>query len=276
MKPFVWEDTSRMVMDRKPLFQRYIGIDYSGAKTPVLSLKGLRVYEAGCESHPAEVQPPPSVRKYWTRKGVAKWLAESLLEGKPTIVGIDHAFSFPREYFEKHDLPLEWGRFLDDFHEHWPTDQDKVSVELVRKGVFGKGSIRQGNSRWKRLTEMKTGAAKSVFHFDVPGAVAKSTHSGLPWLRFLRHQLGNRVHFWPFDGWEVEPGKSAIVEVYPSLWNRQFPMEGRTQDQHDAFSVSAWMQQADSDGRLMEFLEPALGELERRRASFEGWILGVQ
>ena len=37
--------------------------------------------------------------------------------------------------------------------------------------------------------------AKSVFHFDVQVSVAKSTHAGLPWLRYLRQQLGGRVHF---------------------------------------------------------------------------------
>jgi hypothetical protein len=30
-----------------PAFERYIGIDYSGAETPKSSLKGLRVYAAG-------------------------------------------------------------------------------------------------------------------------------------------------------------------------------------------------------------------------------------
>jgi len=29
-----------------PAFDRYIGIDYSGAETPISSLKGLRVYMA--------------------------------------------------------------------------------------------------------------------------------------------------------------------------------------------------------------------------------------
>src|SRR5262249_54846432 len=43
-----------------------------------------------------------------------------------------------------------------------------------------------------------------------------STHAGIPWLRFLRKNLGDRVHFWPFDGWKVPPGKSAVVEVYPA------------------------------------------------------------
>jgi hypothetical protein len=53
-------------------------------------------------------------------------------------------------------------------------------------------------------------------------AVAKSTHAGIPWLRFIRHRLGERVHFWPFDGWDISAGRSAIVEVYPALWSRSF------------------------------------------------------
>ena len=49
--------------------QRYVGIDYSGAQTPTSSLKGLRVYMANWVTPPTEVGPPPSPRKYWTRRG---------------------------------------------------------------------------------------------------------------------------------------------------------------------------------------------------------------
>ncbi len=55
-----------------PKFKRYIGIDYSGAQTPTASLKGLRVYLAEGDAAPVEVPPPPSPRKYWTRRGVAE------------------------------------------------------------------------------------------------------------------------------------------------------------------------------------------------------------
>jgi hypothetical protein len=37
---------------------------------------------------------------------------------------------------------------------------------------------------------------------------------------------------------------------YPSLWNPGFDREGRTADQHDAYSVAAWMRQADREGNL--------------------------
>jgi hypothetical protein len=75
-----------------PTFARYVGIDYSGAETPNASLKGLRVYLAEFGSEATEVPPLPSPRKYWTRRGIAEWLAERLAEQPPTIVGIDHGF----------------------------------------------------------------------------------------------------------------------------------------------------------------------------------------
>jgi hypothetical protein len=87
---------------RVSAFDRYIGIEYSGARTPTSSLKGLRVYTADLQTGPVEVQPPPSPRKYWTRRGVAEWLADSLREEQPTLVGIDHGCSFPLRYFETH------------------------------------------------------------------------------------------------------------------------------------------------------------------------------
>ena len=258
-----------------PQLKRYLGIDYSGAQTPTNSLKGLRLYAATRTHPPAEIPPPPSPRKYWTRRGLAEWLAERLAEGQPTLVGVDHGFSFPLAYFEAHHLPLDWLGFLEDFQRHWPTDGDNTYVDFVREGDIGQGAERTGNPRWRRLTEIRARAAKSVFHFDVQGSVAKSTHAGLPWLLYLRRQLGERVHFWPFDGWRIPAGRSAVAEVYPALWKHAFPAEGRTPDQHDAYAVAAWLRQADLSDRLQGFLTPSLTPPERAVAEVEGWILGV-
>jgi len=257
-----------------PAFRRYIGIDYSGAKTPDSGLKGLRVYEADRVSLPVEVEPPPGPSKYWTRRGLAQWLAGILSEDVPTIVGIDHSFSFPLRYFEVHLLEPDWPAFLDDFQRHWPTDQEDTYVDFIRDGFRGDGEARSGSARWRRISEERAGA-KSVFHFDVPGSVAKSTHAGLPWLRYLRNQIGGRVHFWPFDGWGIPAGRSALVEVYPSLWSKRFPREGRTADQHDAYVAAVWLRQVDLDGSLGKFLKPSMLPGQYPVARVEGWILGV-
>ncbi len=256
-------------------FQRYIGIDYSGAETPEAGLPGLRVFSADATGAPVALTPPPGPKKHWSRRGLAHWLADQLRNGPPTLVGIDHAFSFPLRYFEQYGLPHDWPAFLDDFQCHWPTDSEGARVDDVRKGKLGRGASRTGETTWRRLTEVRARAAKSVFHFDVQGQVAKSTHSGLPWLRFLRQQLGQRVHLWPFDGWDLPADRSAIVEVYPRLWSATFHDSGLVDDQLDAYAVAAWLQRADADGALTSALAPELTDAERASAAIEGWILGV-
>jgi hypothetical protein len=105
----------------------------------------------------------------------------------------------------RHDLKLDWPTFLDDFRRHWPTDED-IYVNFVRDGLRGNGAARMDIAQWRRLTEERARGAKSVFRFDVQGSVAKSPHAGIPWLRFIRQRLGTRVHFWPFDGWDIPAG----------------------------------------------------------------------
>src|SRR5690606_7314086 len=117
-----------------------------------------------------------------------------------------------------------WDQFLDDFVRHWPTHHDYTYVDFIREGVRnswpdwpGPG-LRDGKSIEFRLCERWTSSAKSVFQFDVQGSVAKSTHAGIPWLKVIREAVGERIHVWPFDGWQVPESKSVLAEVYPSIF----------------------------------------------------------
>jgi hypothetical protein len=257
-----------------PRFERYIGVDYSGAETPTSGLKGLRVFVAEGTNDAVEERPAPSAARHWTRQRLAEWLVERLSDGQPTIVGIDHGFSFPREYFTRHGIAGDWDHFLEDFERHWPTREPHVYVDFVREGVVGDGRSRSGSARWRRLTERGIGA-KSVFHFDVPGAVAKSTHAGLPWLRYLRAHALPRPHFWPFDGWEISSHGSVVVEVYPRLWNGSPRLTEWSADQHDAFAVAHWLWERDRANALVELFSAPDDDALRQLARIEGWIFGV-
>jgi len=256
-------------------FTRYIGIDYSGAETADSSCKGIRVFVAEGSGEPAQVQPPPSPRRYWTRRGLAEWLREELDRDVPTLVGIDHAFSFPLAYFEKYRLSSDWEDFLVDFQYYWPTHAPHTYVCFIRDGSSGQGSKRTGGRSWLRVTERWTATAKSVFGFGVQGEVATSTHAGLPWLLYLRKHSKRQPHFWPFDGWEIPEGKSVVAEVYPALWMRRFPRDDRDGDEQAAYAAAAWLQRADQSGSLNGFLSLTLTAEERGIAKIEGWILGV-
>jgi hypothetical protein len=249
-----------------PRFERHIGIDYSGAATPETPLPGIRVAEArGRRCGPVETSG------HWSRRTAAEWILETLREKSPAIVGIDHAFSFPAAWFEATGVEKSWPAFLTDFSKRWPTDRHASRVEDFRKLPAN----RTGSARWRRLAELRCGA-KSVFHFDVPGSVAKSTHAGIPWLTFLRRELGDRIHFWPFDGFDIPPGRHAIAEVYPSLWRKSPPPPGTSPDAFDALTITSQLHRADQSGDLEKMLHPDFSAEEKQTALFEGWILGVR
>lgn len=262
-------------MTRRHLFERYIGIDYSGAATPTTPLTGLRAYVAEGDGEIREILPESKKSTLWNRIELAGWLDEQLNDRFPTIAGIDHAFSFPVKYFDEHGIKHKWDTFLKDFHLHWPTDTHAVGE--VRKGKVGKGKAREGDPKWFRLTDTRAKGAKSVFRFGIQGSVAHSTHAGIPWLRRIRRRHGDSVHFWPFDGWRIPEGKSAVVEAYPALYSRAFARDKRNQHQQDAYCVAAWLRMADRHtGELPALLAPELEDDERRLARFEGWIVGIE
>lgn len=72
------------------------------------------MYIDDTQNSPMQVLPPSSTRKYWTRRALAEWFVQRLGEHQPTLVGIDHGFSFPLMYFERHGLPHDWPASLKD------------------------------------------------------------------------------------------------------------------------------------------------------------------
>ena len=166
-------------------FARYIGIDYSGAQTPTASLKGLRIYMAEGQLPPVEVLPPPSPRKYWTRKGIAAWLVDRLAEATPTLVGIDHGFSFPLRYFEAHGLKPDWPAFLDDFQRHWPTDEEH---------------LRRLRSRWRARQRRNAHGQRSLAAVD--RGARRQREIGLS---FRRAGIGGEIH----------PCRDSLAALHP-------------------------------------------------------------
>lgn len=277
----------------KLTFGRCIGIDYSGAQHAHAGLPGLRVFEAeisdtdALECRPDSQQP----KRHWSRAELAQWLVEQILVTHqsakfPLLIGIDHALSFPLAYYEKYQLQKNWNIFLEDYCAHWGALVGSTSVRETLQSQQQQKQLfdgRCGESRWRRLAEQRSKGAKSVFHFGVPGAVASSTHAGLVWIQFLRThpRVGPLIHFWPFDGWIPEHGKTVVTEIYPALWNKFISKDSLTQDQHDARVVALGLREAMVSGELEAWFQPEqwnnihLSEVERKQALVEGWILGL-
>ena len=258
------------------MFTQYIGIDYSGRGTCSTRTSAIQVYLAEPKGDAIEVKSPASTssrKRNWCREEVAYWLLEQIQRGEPIIAGIDHGFSLPQSYMNRFGL-TSWNQFLLDFCDHWPTNRPGVSVDDVRKKLEGLPG-RIGKPSEYRMAERWTSSAKSVFQFDIQGSVAKSTHAGIPWVQMLRKEAGDRIHCWPFDGWEIPKNRSVITEVFPSIFRQRYPRENRNADAQDAYSVARWLAEADQNHQLQTFFEPFLTGEQRKLANIEGWILGI-
>lgn len=258
-------------------FDQYVGIDYSGSRTPVSRTSAIQIFSATHDdTQPQRIDSPlstPRRRRHWCRREVAQWLIETARSGQSVIAGIDHGFSVPISYYHRYRLN-SWHAFVDDFCLHWPTDGDDVTVDSIRKRYSGPPP-RTGSNRDLRITERWTSSAMSVFQFGVRGAVASSTHAGIPWLRHIRRELGSKVHVWPFDGWWVPADRLVLAEVYPSILRRRYPRADRSTDEQDAWSVARWLAETAGNDLLSHYLKPPMNSETRSVAELEGWILGV-
>lgn len=253
---------------------QFIGIDYSGAQTAWTPLRGLQVYCTDQSGQTTRVEPPTSLStRLWTRATIAAWLQSAIASQPGTIVGIDHCLGFPRAYYEAWNVPTAWRAFADDLRQHWPAHLPDVTVDMIRTGRIGAADQRSGSARWRRLCEIQC-KAKSVFHFGVPGSVAKSSFAGIPWVMELATTIP-LLHVWPFDGWTPTPGAPVIAECYPTLYRGQYPVDGRTADEHDAYSISRWLYSMHASGNLPAVLAGPSDPTARSLAEVEGWILGV-
>ncbi len=250
-----------------PRFERYVGIRYSGRKLPTDPVRWIRVFAARADHEPYQEWNAGSAEGRWSRRDLAEWLLEQLAGEEPVIVGLDHAFSFPQSYMDRHGLE-SWDHFLTDFADHWPTHQASVRELLP-------GNVRTGDPDERRLTGRWAGTSRGgVFHFELQDGLAKATHAGLPWLDYLRRGAQG-VHFWPFDGFEVPPGCSVVAEVRPAPLVHRYPKEGVSKEEAEAYAICAWLQERDHLDLLAPYFTPPLSKPERAQALLEGWILGV-
>lgn len=249
-------------------FERFIGVDYSGANEPLTPISGLRVYAGSARLMPQEILPEEK-RTHWSRATVYQWLREQLCADTPTLIGLDHGFSFPKLFFLRHQLE-RWDAFLSFFVQKMPSHE--LSVEALRQ----QHRLLFEPTAPLRLCEMWTAGAKSVFQFDMQGSVAKSTYAGLPWLHKLRAEFGARLFFWPFDGWQPPSGVHVICEAYPALYKRRYRRGDMKLDAFDAFAIARWMQDMQQREVLHAYFQPPLNAEERALAALEGWILGVR
>ena len=250
---------------RPARFAAWVGIDYSGAATCDTPLAALRVCAASADA-PEPVEVRPADGRHWTRRGLADWMSGRIATGLPTLFGIDHGLGFPEAWWPVSDPG--WDDLLAHFVARFPADRADATVRSLRTTAGD-----HGNARWRRVCDARAGA-KSIFHFDVPGSVATSTHAGLAFVRALRLAHPGRLHVWPFDGADPPQDVSVLAEAWPTPFRECLPRTDTSPDLHDARCLTHALRDADGNGTLDAWFAVQQASAPNI-ANGEGWIIGL-
>jgi hypothetical protein len=209
-----------------PQFERFVGIDWSGAKG--FGQTGIQVAEFNRgESGPRLKRPQNG--SLWCRSGILEYL-HTLLD-RPTLVGLDFAFSVPwpdaDELFGAgpaiSNIRSLW-RYVellcqaDNPHMYagnvWKSEASAFRPYIRHYATRHCGELYRRNRL--RQTELECfGAPISVYHMTGV-QVGASSFSGMRMLNSLRDQNTDNFAIWPFD--DVGDANLVLVEIYPSLF----------------------------------------------------------
>jgi len=205
-----------------PAFERFVAIDWSGAKGRRYA--GIAVAECGAGNAPPRLVPPPS--GWWSRAAVFEWLRAGLERG-PALVGIDCAFSLPfavaAAYFPGRDAGV--FDLWDLIERTCALHPDFLGGPFAEHPDFADRFWRSGlQPAWyadpHRLTERVCradglGSPQSPYKLIGSKQVGRGALAGMRMLRALR-EADPRVAVWPFE--EPAPGRTLFVEIYPRLF----------------------------------------------------------
>ncbi len=286
------------------MFERYISIDWSGARTETDRVD-VRVVEASPPNESGRIVNPIEVNSNartgtrewigWTRAECRQYLTRALRRDSPqSLVAIDFGFGYPwatdRAVFRCHGWREMIGAVATIYDE---AARAEATAEEINSRVGSPGPYRLGNDRansrfyldngtaYYRLVETAVPQAISQWFLGAGPKVASGTITGMAALHYLmtlREQGKIDFQVWPQEGLLPEGDKHILVESYPA------PDYGECTDEHcqDAWRVLQWMLRKANAGTLEGHFEVAskpFGRIEHvsfeDQVRFEGWIFGV-
>lgn len=204
-------------------FDRFAGIDWTGARAPVKS-RSIAVAVCGKGRSAPVLCPGP-----WSRAAVADWLERLACEGKRTLAGIDCNFGYAREVGRRQFGPSY------DFHDLWRAVDAAGGDNYfaggyweasAQKGLFWTGGRKPpGMALPKRATEEACGRAghgwpESPFKLHGPKQVGKGGLAGMRMVLDLKRRCGDAVAVWPFER-DTDGAALVITEIYPRQFLRR-------------------------------------------------------
>ncbi len=213
-------------------FDMFVGIDWSGAKSPIKSPAISVAYTLRGHETPVILSDLDS------RHEIALWIQKKAKEEKRILIGIDCNFGYARETGQKHfgqrynyqDLWSEVNRTsqdLDNFYAQgfWtdPRFRDDFWITGAQRPDF------KINRRQTEIACQRIGLGSPESPFKLIGAkqVGKGGLAGMRLAYHLTQQLGSTVCLWPFQLQHLNQAKIVITEIYPRLFIRMASQQAK-------------------------------------------------
>lgn len=289
-------------------FNRFIGIDWSGAKDPRRGLQAAQCFQ-GTAVPQIVINGKP---RNWRRAAVLDWLVQIHQTGEKVLAGFDFSFAYPycdeKAYFPGHDQTPKNAESLwklvdavcqgaGDFYggPFYLTQDAPLADYLLYMNYKGRCY-----SNRMRITDGRCikhgGNLNSVFKCVGPESVGIGSIAGMRMLHHIKNHLNKNFLIWPFE--KPDNSRSVIGEIYPTLFFRLAGQNTKTwrnretinhalkyfgsdslpddiriesKDEVDAIISAAAIRHLASNPNTWQ---PA--ELSGCAEVFEGWILGVE
>ncbi len=187
-----------------PIADRFVGIDFSGARGTLSNLWSATGIDRGGKLHLQDLRPHPF------REDLAAWLIDLAGDGQGHVLaGADFPFSVPSEAARRlvDDQPT-WHAVLDWVQSH-PPDDLRDACEGLHK------------------TTRSIDPGQAMAPLDL--RLYKQTAEGMKWLHHLRQEAG--AVLLPFDepagDDPSDPPALTLIEVYPSGTAGELNIRGR-------------------------------------------------
>jgi hypothetical protein len=218
-------------------FERFVGIDWSGAKGERQS--GIQVFEVSGRARSVKQSSRPSGTKRWSRRDVFDFIGS--LGGCRTLVGLDFAFSVPwnssagcipaclAQFASARDLWEHIDTFCKDAAHYyggpiWLKDESpfRPFIQFWSKKIEYKREIEKAClfrrteefAKNRHLLNSHSVRPASIYQLAGP-QVGAGSFAGMRVLHALA-STRNDVAIWPFDA--IDKAAVVLVEIYPTLF----------------------------------------------------------
>jgi hypothetical protein len=206
-----------------PTFDRFVGVDWSGATGRNYSGIAVADCRVGSEA-PVLVEP---LGRRWRRTEFADWMAAQAGQGERVLVGIDCAFALPAAMASQvlgdgYSAAALWAHIdatcadAPDFFGGPFAQHEQHSAHFWHRGPRPAGFAEYHRATEHACKAAGLGSPESPLKLVGARQVGKGGLAGMRVLHALKTRLGGRFAVWPFD----PPDRADIVciELYPRLF----------------------------------------------------------